>query len=126
MTGGPDVTVPGWAVTLRETVARIDERTKAIPDISAQLENLRKTTVPLSEHELLMHRVNELWDRDLGARADWAEMTTRVPILWEERGQRAGERRGYRIVFVVLTGAVTLLTGIQLLHGLGLSISVHP
>ena len=61
---------------------KIDKQTQ---DLGAELNKLRSQVVPMSEHEHLMSRVDQLWTRDLGARSDWDEIVHRVPVLWDER-----------------------------------------
>lgn len=118
--------IPLWAVSLRETVARIDERTGRIDTIAENVESLRRNTVPLNEHELLMQRVDQLWNRDLQARGDWEEVLQRVPVLWEERAERMGVTRWQNRVLAVMGALMTLLTGAVSVQALGIHISVRP
>jgi hypothetical protein len=121
-----DPSVPQWAADLRVSVAKIEGRTEQIPEISRAIEELRASTVPMHEHLKLLNDVEVLKDRDLGQRGEWEDMVERVPILWDERTRRAGERRGYRVILTSLGVMVTLLTAIELLSRLGVSVSVHP
>lgn len=119
--------VPTWAANLRETVARIDERTKQIDHIATAVENLRQTTVPMSEHQHLMDTVAELEKRDLGARGEWDEMVPRVRLLWQERSEGIGARRLRRAAGTLLGTAVALATLYNVLHDAGLvSLGPHP
>lgn len=61
---------------------KIDRQTA---DVAAELAKLRDQVVPMSEHQHLMDRVDQLWSRDLGARSEWEELRDRVPVLWDER-----------------------------------------
>lgn len=121
-----DASIPTWAADIRVSVAKIEGMTSQIPELGRAIEELRANTVPMSEHIKLMADVDELKERDLGQRAVWDEMVSRVPVLWEERTARAGERRAARRVIVGLTAAVSLLSIFTLLHDLGLSIALHP
>jgi hypothetical protein len=121
---GEDEAVPAWASTLRETVARIDERTKQIPDLAEKLDDLRRTTVPLSEHQELAARVDQLWNRDLGARQEWDEMVPRTKTLWHERTEQQGARKAQGRWLAALYLVVAVLTAWMLLRGLGVNVTL--
>lgn len=125
MAPGDEQVVPQWAADLRVSVAKIEGRTEQIPDLVRRMEELRANTVPLNEHTQLMERVDQLWSRDLGARSDWEEVTQRVPMLWEERGQRQAIHRTYRLWLSGLSILVTALTAFVLLRDLGFSINLN-
>lgn len=63
-------------------VEKLDRQTA---DLGEQLDKLRAQVVPMSEHEHLMARVEELYRNDVGERANWERMNRQVPILWDER-----------------------------------------
>jgi hypothetical protein len=56
------VIIPAWALSLTATMGEIKAKTDAIPQIQREIEGLRATMVPISEHELLTRRVDTLWD----------------------------------------------------------------
>lgn len=122
--------IPQWAANLQASVAKIEARTDAIPDIVQELKELRANTVPMQEHVKLMNDVDILKDRDLGARSDWEDIKSRVladkgmlPTLWEERVQLRGAITTLRVLFVILGLVVTVLTIATLFHGLGGNVS---
>lgn len=112
--------IPAWAANMRETVARIDERTQQIGHVVSMVEHLQKTSVPLSSHEYLMTTVRELEKRDTGARSQWEEMVPRVDTLWEERSEAIGGRAFRRTAVGFLAVVLSLATLYNLLHGAGL------
>lgn len=71
-----------FAAMEQRLVEKLDRQTA---DLGDQLDKLRDQVVPMSEHEHLMQRVDALWNRDLGARSEWEDLTRRVPVLWDER-----------------------------------------
>jgi|SRR5215467_14651654 len=117
-------TVPTWVVTLRETMARIDERTNQIPTIAGELAILRETTVPADDYRILAEKVDKLWERDLKGRGDWEEIVPRVQTLWGERSERAGAVRAHGYWLVGLSVIVSVLTIATLLHSLGFNVTV--
>jgi len=118
--------VPNWVVDIKVSIAKIEGLTSQIPALTTAVEDLKANTVPMKEHLELMNRVEQLWNRDLSARNEWEEMTRRVPILWEDRVQGVGARRGYRVTLTVLSVVVTILTVLTLLRGLGVNVPFRP
>jgi hypothetical protein len=119
-----DSTIPTWAADIRVSVAEIRGMTSQIPTIAANVEELRANTVSMQEHLKLMADVEELKERDLGARSDWTEMLDRVPKLWEERAELRGSLRVVRWAVAGLSLVVAMLTVVTLLHDMGLSIQI--
>ena len=112
--------IPSWAVNLRETVARIDERTKQIPTILNEIDNLRQTTVPMNEHQILMQRVDQLWNRDLQGRPEWEELVPRVKTLWNDRTENIGIRKSQNRAIKFMGVIFGLISAFEVLHSLGI------
>lgn len=120
-----ETAIPQWAADLRVSVAKIEGRTEQIPEISRSLEELRANTVPMTEHIKLMKDVEELKERDLGARSDWEELLKRVPVLWEERAELRGSVRTLKWLVAALGVLLTMLSAFVALHDLGVTMTVN-
>jgi len=77
----PEAMVPVWALNLTASVAEIKAKTDALPNIEKELEGLRATMVPMSEHQRLLMRVDTLWDA-YNAALGKVESRQRSEKLW--------------------------------------------
>lgn len=114
----------GWNEYRRLVLGSLEELNRRVGDLNTKLDNFRSTMVSTEEHRAVRERVDTLWNRDLGARGDWEEMLHRVGVLWQERSENQGARRGYRLVIAGLSVIVTVLTVFTLLRSLGVNITL--
>lgn len=101
-----------FAAMEQRLVQKLDRQTA---DLGAELTKLREQVVPMSEHESLMRRVDQLWNNDVGEQANWKRLNEQVPVLWDER-----TRIRAVLGFVVFLSAVAGSSG-----GLALWAALH-
>ena len=82
--------VPTWALGVIERLAGIQARVDALPAIERDLDQLRKDSVPLSEHHSLMIRVDRLWDISNSELPTFVEMKAEVKALVKAQQQLEG------------------------------------
>lgn len=127
MPPGSDVEQPeGWNEYRRLVLSSLQELNRQMQSLSDKVDLFRASAVSQAEFHTLEGRVNALWDRDLGARADWEEMLRRVGTMWEERAQKTGAKQTYRLGVYILGAIATALAIIASLQALGVIVVKHP
>lgn len=102
--------VPTWAVNLVQQVAEIRVKVESVPRIERELDELRKSMIPVKEHEEMVRRVDDLWDTRSNLVPQWQESKPKLDAMWDERAQIRGILKAQRWVMAVMSLAVAILT----------------
>jgi hypothetical protein len=113
----------GWNEYRRLVLDSLQQLNRRVEDLGSKIDALHKDFAPLDDYIVVRQRVEQLWNRDLQGRPEWEEMVPRVRTLWQERSERQGTVRGYRVALGVLSAIVAMLTIVTLLHGFGINLS---